>query len=243
MTPIALPNMMEGEYYRECITLTGTRPFKIESSNIIGGEVKIVGDQLCFDIPNPKNQMDLAVVVSSSCSGCDPVTFVASLGLNPAEGCICTPVSIPLQPVPPLVTGKKYFASIRIDGTAPFDIKSCGASAPDCFSIEVNGALVTVKGDYKGIGTVRFAIKNACSCDCINFVIDQISGRLEEPYPSVEYGDGYIFAESDFRDPLATKKITSCDGAKYYIYPSASVEHSIPVTICGDIAGYAKNAQ
>ena len=51
------------------------------------------------------------------------------------------------------------------------------------------------------------------------------------------------FREDDARDPLATVKITDCDGNDaVYFYPSAGPGHSVPVKECdGTIIGYGAN--
>lgn len=169
MITAILPSQAQGKPYQECINLTGTQPFTLLSHNLASGEAKIVGSTLCLSIPSPSGAIDFAASVKGGCSGCTPETIVSAIGyVESLDECLCDPVTIPNQTIPPLVAGQ-YFAAIQLSGSMPFTL--CGGAAPRCLSIELSGNMVIVKGRYDGNGDVKFSVKNNCSCDCVDFVI------------------------------------------------------------------------
>lgn len=168
---INLPAMDEGVPYKECVTLTGTQPFTLIKHNLgTAGTAQIVGDQLCIDIPSPVAFIDFAATVATSCDGCAPETVVAEIDFSPVGVCECVSATISPQTMPPLVSGQ-YFGTLILNGTAPFEL--CGGSAPRCLKIELKGNLVTVSGRYDGNGDVVFSVKNACTCDCLTYIIEK----------------------------------------------------------------------
>lgn len=170
MINVTLPPQKKGEPYKQCFTLTGTGPFTLVSNNV-DGDVKIVGDQVCVSIAEPKAAFEMAVAIQANCAYCKAVTFVSQIGFTEdADDCPCVPVTVPAQTIPPLpATPALYFANIRLDGTGPFEL--CGGSAPRCLTVRLTGNIVEVSGKYEGVGKVKFSVKNACTCDCVDVEI------------------------------------------------------------------------
>lgn len=169
MIALTFPNAIKGTPYNECVTVTGTLPIKLLSSNVEG--VKMVGNMLCVSIANPQSDIDIAVELQGACITCKPITASGSITVS-AGGCECTPVSIPTQAVPALIIGEEYYAVIQIDGTGPFEF--CGASVPRCMKAKINGNVVTISGKPEVAGAVVFSVKSTCEpcSDCITFRID-----------------------------------------------------------------------
>lgn len=171
MIVTSLPAMRQGVPYTECIALTGSGPFKLVSSNLSNGTAKVVGDNLCVTIPSPSAAIDFVAEVKGNCVDCKTVTIKAEIAYSvTANACVCVPVTIPAQVVPPLVVGQ-YFAAIQVNGTVPLEL--CGGAAPRCLKIELKGNIVQVSGRYDGQGDVKFSVKNDCACDCVVFVIPE----------------------------------------------------------------------
>jgi hypothetical protein len=166
-----LPAMLQGVPYTECIALTGSGPFVLVSNNLAKGTAKIVGDNLCVTIPSPESAIDFVAEIKGSCVDCKTVTIKAEIRYSEsATLCVCTPVTIPAQTIPPLIVGQ-YFAAIEVRGTPPLEL--CGGAAPRCLKIELKGNIVQVSGRYDGIGDIKFSVKNACTCDCVVLTIPE----------------------------------------------------------------------
>lgn len=73
---------------------------------------------------------------------------------------------------------------------------------------------------------------NGCAIETYNYCAS---------YPMLCGGYGYL--ESDYKDPAATVKISSCDGSApdVWIYPQSSRTWNIPVTDENGVIGYAVN--
>lgn len=166
---VTLPQQVSGQEYRECITLTGTGPFKIESHNLgKKGEAQIVGDTLCITVYEPKAAFDFAAAVSGACSGCKPITVKSEIGFS-SSNCLCTPTSFANSTV---TTQARSSGAVNlivpVVGTGE-GLEFCGDSMPKCLKAELVGSTVYISGKLQGATyPVIFpvAVKNKCSCDC-----------------------------------------------------------------------------
>jgi hypothetical protein len=163
--------MSDGTPYQECIQLTGSKPFTLLSHNLKGAgqSAEIIGETLCIKIDNPSSKIDFVAEVKGGCAGCKAETIKSEIAFTQSvDACACIAVTIPTQTLPPLVVGQ-YFATVRLSGSQPFQL--CGGAAPRCLQIELSGNIVKISGRYDGVGDVAFSVKNACTCECVDFVI------------------------------------------------------------------------
>jgi hypothetical protein len=180
ITEITLPVQTKGERYQKCYKINGNAAsYGLEYTDFYQrygsdyGKISIGRGLMCIDVMNPQMALDFEVALrSGSKDQCrnDLFRFKADIEADASEECACVPVTIKPGTVVPLPTGTgRYFQSYFLEGTGPFEL--CGGSAPQCLEIRLDGNVVTVKGEYKGTGSVKFSVKNACTCDCVDVEI------------------------------------------------------------------------
>jgi hypothetical protein len=181
ITEITLPTQTKGERYQKCYTINGNAlSYSVDYTDFYTrygsqyGAITLGRGLLCIDVVNPSVALDFEVAVRSgqkdSCRQ-DLFRFKAAIESSPDEKCACVPVTVKAGTVPALpVDGGRYFHNFLLEGTGPFEL--CGGSAPQCLEIRLDGNVVTVSGKYNGIGSVKFSVKNACTCDCVDVEIN-----------------------------------------------------------------------
>lgn len=172
---VTLPPAKLGVRYNEAITLTGSGPFSLGKYDLPDGlTAEVIGNQLIVNGTVTVDYADYEAVfeIFTGCKTCAATIIVGALASSSgATSCECSPVVIPAFTLPPAVYGEEYYALIPLEGSGPFEL--CGGSVPYCLKAEIVGRMVRITGQVKIRQTpleVRFSVKNACTCDCVDYV-------------------------------------------------------------------------
>lgn len=172
---VTLPVATVDIRYNEAVTLTGTGPFKLGKYDLPAGlEAKVIGNQLIINGTVTEAYINYEAVfeILTGCPECVATIIVGAMGGSAgATSCTCTEVTIPTVALPAAIFGEEYYALIPLEGSGPFEM--CGGSVPFCLKAEIVGRMVRISGQIKVRQTpleVRFSVKNACTCDCVDFI-------------------------------------------------------------------------
>jgi hypothetical protein len=169
MITTALPQGAAGEPYFQCVQLSGKPQGLTNVSVPKGVEVTLKGKALCVSTNSfPSQGFDWSASVVS-CKSCDLVDIGGSITAKNTD-CACVEVAFPIPTqVWDDVKVNQYFEKyIPYNGS---EVEFCNDCLPDCLSACVVGRSIKLFGTLKRrVTEIRFALKNSCTCECVEFV-------------------------------------------------------------------------
>jgi hypothetical protein len=174
MPVVSLPAGTPGQPYFQCISLTGT-PRKLGAVSLPPKfKAELNGRQLCISTDSfPKANVDWAVQVLA-CRTCEPLELTGTISAA-AEDCPCEPME-PLDFPATVTVGIMEQVNLTIDltGTGPFEF--CDSHRlPKCLKAEIVGDKVLITGKVEEPGIIAFSVKNPCTCECQEVIIEVVA--------------------------------------------------------------------